>query len=66
VRNAIDDVSYTVRFTPRKSSSVWSAVNIKKVEELTRLSLMRLVGIAVFEKRNEKKFAIYVYQQKDA
>lgn len=26
VRNAVDEISYTVRFTPRKPSSIWSAV----------------------------------------
>jgi len=66
VRNAVDEVSYTVRFTPRKPSSIWSAVNIKKVEELTRLGLMRPAGIAAFEKRDEKKSAIYAYEQKNA
>ena len=64
VRNAVDELSYTVRFTPRKPSSIWSAVNIKKVEELTRLGLMRPAGIVAFEKRDEKKSAIYAYEQK--
>ena len=31
VRRGIDEVSYSVRFTPRRSRSVWSAVNIKRV-----------------------------------
>lgn len=66
VRNAVDEFSYTVRFTPRKARSIWSAVNIKKVEELTRLGLMRPAGIAAFEKRDEKKSAIYGYEQKNA
>lgn len=66
VRNAVDDVSYTVRFTPRKARSIWSAVNIKKVEELTRLGLMKPAGIAAFERRDKKKSAIYAYEQKNA
>jgi len=66
VRNAVDEISYTVRFTPRKPKSIWSAVNIKKVEELSRLGLMRPAGIAAFERRDEKKSAIYAYEQKNA
>ncbi len=65
VRNAVDEISYTVRFTPRKARSIWSAVNIKKVEELAKLGLMRPAGIAAFEKRDEKKSAIYAYEQKN-
>ena len=38
VRRRLDDVSYTIRFTPRRSTSIWSAVNIKRVAELTRLT----------------------------
>ena len=64
IRHKVDEVSYTVRFTPRKPKSIWSAVNIKKVEELMRLGLMRLAGIAAFEQRDEQKSAIYAYEQK--
>ena len=66
VRNAVDGLSFTVRFTPRQPTSIWSAVNIKKVEELSRLGLMRPAGIAAFEKRSEEKSAIYAYEQKNA
>src|SRR5687767_5725108 len=34
VRKSIDATSYTIRFTPRKKSSKWSAVNIKRVQVL--------------------------------
>src|ERR1700759_4739912 len=34
VRKRIDEVSYTIRFTPRKATSNWSAINIRRVEEL--------------------------------
>jgi len=66
VRNSVDEMSYTVRFTPRKARSIWSAVNINKVEELSRLGLMRPAGIAAFKRRDEKKSAIYAYEQKKA
>ena len=34
VRKRIDDASYQIRFTPRKSTSTWSAINIEKVRIL--------------------------------
>ena len=32
VRKRIDDESYTIRFTPRKRGSIWSAINIRRVD----------------------------------
>jgi uncharacterized protein YdeI (YjbR/CyaY-like superfamily) len=62
VRRSIDAESYTNRFTPRKPKSNWSAVNIKKVEELTAKGLMKPAGIAAFEKREEHRSRIYTYE----
>jgi uncharacterized protein YdeI (YjbR/CyaY-like superfamily) len=64
VRHRVDEESYSNRFTPRKAQSNWSAVNIKKVEELTAKGLMKLAGIVAFEKRREDKSAIYSYENK--
>ena len=33
-RKGIDDLSYMIRFTPRKPHSIWSSVNVKRVGEL--------------------------------
>ncbi|HEY0429265.1 MAG TPA: YdeI/OmpD-associated family protein [Pyrinomonadaceae bacterium] len=64
VRRSIDAESYAIRFTPRKPKSIWSAVNIKKVEELTAKGLMKPAGIAAFERREESKSRIYAYENK--
>lgn len=63
VRKSIDEDSYTIRFTPRKPTSIWSAINIKKVEELAALKKMKPAGIAAFEKRKAHKSAIYSYEK---
>ncbi|NLT50487.1 MAG: bacteriocin-protection protein [Ignavibacteria bacterium] len=55
IRRSIDKESYCIRFTPRRSTSNWSAVNIKKVEELTRAGLMKPAGLKVFSLRKENK-----------
>jgi len=63
VRKSIDEESYTIRFTPRKPTSIWSAINIKKVEELTQQGLMHKNGILAFENRKEHKSKIYTYER---
>ena len=62
VRKSIDENSYCIRFTPRKPTSIWSAVNIKKVEELTKQGLMQPAGLASFEKRTDNNSKIYAYE----
>ncbi len=65
VRKSLGEDSYTIRFTPRKPRSIWSAVNIKRVEELTRLGLMRPAGLKAFEQRVEAKSGVYSFEQGD-
>ena len=64
VRRSIDDTSYTIRFTPRKARSNWSAVNIKKANELIESGLMRPAGLEAFKKRTEARSGIYSYEQR--
>lgn len=63
LRKTLDDARYTIRFTPRKPSSIWSAVNIARVEELTRLGRMRPAGLAAFGKRTEARSKVYSFEQ---
>jgi uncharacterized protein YdeI (YjbR/CyaY-like superfamily) len=63
VRKGIDAESYTIRFSPRRPGSIWSAINIAKVAELKKKGLMRPAGIAAFEKRSEAKSVIYSYEK---
>ena len=63
VRRSIDAESYTIRFTPRKPGSIWSAVNIAKMETLIANGLMQPAGLAAFEKRQAAKSGIYSYEQ---
>jgi uncharacterized protein YdeI (YjbR/CyaY-like superfamily) len=64
VRNSIDEIRYRIRFTPRKPNSTWSAINVKRVTELTMLGLMRPAGIKAFEARRGDKTGIYAYEQR--
>jgi uncharacterized protein YdeI (YjbR/CyaY-like superfamily) len=62
VRKSIDEESYMIRFTPRKPGSIWSAINIKKIEELTKQGLMQPAGLEAFAHRQEKKSKVYSYE----
>jgi uncharacterized protein YdeI (YjbR/CyaY-like superfamily) len=64
VRNSIDEVSYRIRFTPRKATSTWSAINVKRVAELTKLGLVHPAGVKAFEARKGDKTGIYAYEQR--
>jgi uncharacterized protein YdeI (YjbR/CyaY-like superfamily) len=64
VRRRIDDTSYSIRFTPRKPRSTWSAVNVKRMKELIEQGLVAPAGMAAFERRADDRTAIYSYEQR--
>jgi len=64
IRRRIDDHSYSIRFTPRKPTSNWSAINIKRVAALTKEKRMSAAGHAAFDKRQAKRSGIYSYEQR--
>jgi len=61
-RNAGED-AYTIRFTPRRARSVWSAVNIKRATELLAEGRMSAKGRAAFEARTVERSRVYSYEQ---
>lgn len=66
IRKSIDAESYCIRFTPRKPKSIWSAINIKKVEELTKAGLMMPEGQKAFALRTEENSSIYSHEKEPA
>jgi uncharacterized protein YdeI (YjbR/CyaY-like superfamily) len=64
IRKRVDDVSYTIRFTPRRKGSIWSAVNIKRAGELIDQGLMQPAGLKAFQARKENRSGIYAYEQR--
>jgi uncharacterized protein YdeI (YjbR/CyaY-like superfamily) len=66
VRRSVDDERYMIRFTPRKARSIWSAVNIKRMAELTDLGRVRPAGLKAFAARAAEKSGIYAYENRDA
>jgi uncharacterized protein YdeI (YjbR/CyaY-like superfamily) len=63
VRKNIDESSYQIRFTPRKPTSTWSAINIERVRVLQSEGRMKEAGLKAYEHRREAKSKIYSYEQ---
>jgi uncharacterized protein YdeI (YjbR/CyaY-like superfamily) len=64
IRKNIDAVRYTIRFSPRKRTSVWSAVNIRRMNELLADKRVLPPGAQAFAARRENKSGIYSYEQR--
>ena len=66
IRRSVDADRYTIRFTPRRKGSIWSAVNVRRVAALTEEGRMRPSGLAAFEARTAEKTALYSYERQRA
>lgn len=66
VRRSLDADSYTIRFTPRKPTSIWSNVNIAKVNALLQAGRMMPAGLAAWERRSAEKSGIYSFERQEA
>jgi uncharacterized protein YdeI (YjbR/CyaY-like superfamily) len=63
VRKSLDDESYVNRFTPRRTGSIWSTVNIKRAKELIELGEMQPAGAKAFAARDAKKTRMYSFER---
>lgn len=64
VRTSLGETSYTIRFTPRKPTSHWSAVNLARVKALIAERRMRPAGLRAYERRVEGTSGRYSYEQR--
>lgn len=64
VRKRMDEDRYTIRFSPRKPGSIWSAVNVRHVEALSAAGRMHPAGLRAYEARRANKSGIYSYEQR--
>ncbi|HYO75343.1 MAG TPA: YdeI/OmpD-associated family protein [Thermoanaerobaculia bacterium] len=63
VRKRVDDERYTIRFTPRRAKSIWSAVNLRRVEELKKEKRMQPAGLRAYENRDVARAKQYSFEQ---
>src|SRR5579863_1006860 len=64
VRYSVNSESYKIRFTPRKSKSIWSLVNVRNVMRLKKAGKMNAAGQKVFEAREKHRTGIYAFERK--
>ncbi len=64
VRRAFDADSFTVRFTPRRSRSIWSLVNIRHVKRLRDSGRMMPAGEQAFAARSAGRSGVYSFERK--
>lgn len=62
-RNRIDEHRYTIRFTPRKPGSIWSLVNIAKVDALRAQGRMTAAGEQAYALRSLAKSGVYSHER---
>jgi uncharacterized protein YdeI (YjbR/CyaY-like superfamily) len=66
VRRSLSETDYTIRFTPRRSRSIWSAVNVARAAELTKLARMRPAGLRAYAARTPERTGIYAFERYEA
>jgi uncharacterized protein YdeI (YjbR/CyaY-like superfamily) len=66
VRRTIDADRYTIRFTLRRTRSIWSQVNIARAKELIADGRMQPAGLRAFEGRDEERTRQYSFEQDKA
>ena len=66
VRKSLGDEAYTIRFTPRKKTSIWSAVNVSRVAALEKAGKMHASGRAAFAHRTEARTGVYSFERQSA
>jgi uncharacterized protein YdeI (YjbR/CyaY-like superfamily) len=64
VRKSLGVDAYTIRFSPRKPKSQWSAVNIRHVERLKKAGRMCSEGLQAFEGATDQPRK-YSYEQRN-
>jgi uncharacterized protein YdeI (YjbR/CyaY-like superfamily) len=64
IRKRVDDERYTIRFTPRRAGSIWSAVNIRRARALAAEGSMAAAGHKAFEARRSNRSGRYSYEQR--
>lgn len=63
VRRSLGADAYTIRFTPRRPTSIWSAINVAKVAELSRQGRMRPAGQRAFDLRTPERTGVYSFER---
>jgi uncharacterized protein YdeI (YjbR/CyaY-like superfamily) len=66
VRRSLGDGRWTVRFSPRRPKSIWSLVNIRRVERLKKEGRIAAPGLKAFDGRDRAQSGLYSFEQRKA
>ena len=66
IRRSLGDDRYMIRFTPRKPTSTWSAVNQRRMAVLITEGRVQPAGRAAWEKRKAERSGTYSYENRHA
>ena len=64
--NRVDELSVTVRFSPRRAGSNWSELNISRVRDLMKAGRMHQSGLKAFEARRKPLPGAFTYETRPA
>lgn len=64
VRRSLGADAYTIRFTPRRTTSIWSEVNLRTFEKLERRGLVTDAGRAAHARRREDRTGLYSFENR--
>jgi uncharacterized protein YdeI (YjbR/CyaY-like superfamily) len=64
VRRSVDGDSFSTRFTPRRTKSKWSAVNIRRAQQLEVEGRMHQSGQTAFRARDRSNSRRYSFEEK--
>ena len=66
IRRKLTDDSYSIRFTPRKATSIWSKNNLKTMERLLASGRVAPAGRRIYEARNKERTNLYSFERESA
>lgn len=63
VRRSLGAEAYSIRFTPRRAGSIWSLVNVRRVDALRKDGRMTPAGEKAFAARRADRTGVYSFEQ---
>lgn len=63
ITHGVDEDGYMQRFTPRKRTSIWSAVNLGKMDRLIAEGRVHPAGLKAWAERDPDRQGLYSFEQ---
>jgi uncharacterized protein YdeI (YjbR/CyaY-like superfamily) len=63
IRRSLGPEAYSIRFTPRRATSIWSRINVDNVERLRKARRMRPAGLRAYALRTDANTGVYSFER---